>query len=612
MAKAKQKTDNNVVPLQPFASLGNRKKQGFAGPHKAVEEITENFTLPADADQRYRASIARLTGGISPASLYLAYADWLLHLSSEPRKMQLLAQDAFEKHARLANYSARQMMGQDCPACIETEEKDDRFEGKEWQSWPFNMYAQSFLLAQDWWQKATSGVHGINRHHEDVVRFATRQIMDMCSPGNFPLTNPKIMEKTLEERGLNLIRGAQNFNEDIKRFLNNELPRGTEDFQVGHDLATAEGKVVFRNEVMELIQYAPQTDKVYPEPVLITPAWIMKYYILDLSPHNSLVRFLVDKGHTVFMISWKNPDESDANLGMEDYRKKGFMDALDAVSAIVPDQKIHAVGYCLGGTLASIAAADMARHKDDRLKTLTLFTTQLDYEEAGELLLFIDQSELAFLDDLMKEQGYLDKFQLSGAFNMLRSKDLIWSHVVEQYMKGEEAEMFDLMAWNVDSTRLPPRMHSEYLRRFYLNNDLAENRYQVHDHIISMQDINMPVFAVSTRKDHIAPWKSVYKLHNLLDTELTFVLTNGGHNAGVVSEPGHKGRKYQIENRKPGDSYQTAEEWQAGAREKKGSWWTEWQKWLKNQSGNKVNPPPMGAKNYKPLDDAPGTYVYQK
>jgi polyhydroxyalkanoate synthase len=368
------------------------------------------------------------------------------------------------------------------------------------------------------------------------------------------------------------------------------------------------GKVVFRNRLIELLQYAPATDTVYAEPILIVPAWIMKYYILDLSPENSLVRYLIQQGFTVFMISWKNPTADDRDLGLADYVRLGVEAALDAMETIVPHRRIHAVGYCLGGTVLSTVAAAMARDGDDRLKSMTLFAAQTDFTEAGELTLFVDEAQVSFLEHMMADQGFLDTKQMAGAFQLLRSNDLIWSKIVHSYLMGERQPMFDLLAWNADTTRMPYRMHSEYLRRFFLKNDLAAGRYEVGGRPVSLRDIHIPIFAVSTITDHVAPWRSVYKIQMLTHADVTFVLSNGGHNAGVVNPPGRPNRHHQIATHTEQETYLDPDAWQRAAARHEGSWWPCWRDWLVRQSSEKVAPPKTGA-GRKPLGDAPGTYV---
>lgn len=560
-------------------------------------------------DRMTHAGMAKLTRGVSPAALAGAYLDWLAHLSTSPGKQIEITQKAFRKWLRLSGYAATCATCDDpTPACIEPLPQDKRFRGEAWQKWPYSLIYQSFLLNQQWWYNVTTGVPGVTRQHENVMEFASRQMLDMASPSNFLLTNPEVLEKTREEGGQNLIRGFQTWMDDLDRQIGGKPPAGVENFRPGHEVAVTPGKVVFRNHLIELIQYAPTTGKVRPEPVLIVPAWIMKYYILDLSPENSMVGYLVEQGYTVFMISWRNPDAEDRDLGMDDYRKLGVMDAIGAVQGVMPGRKIHGVGYCLGGTLLSIAAAAIGREEAEPFASLSFFASQVDFTEPGELQLFINDSQLSFLEDMMWEQGFLDKTQMTGTFQMIRSADLIWSRIQRRYLMGEPAPMFDLMAWNADGTRMPYRMHSEYLRSLYLDNDLTEGRFAVDGRPISVTDIRVPVFSVGTVRDHVAPWRSVYKMHLYFDTELTFVLTSGGHNAGILSEPGHKHRSFQIATTQHDDRYVDPETWAAQTPATDGSWWPAWLSWLEQRSGDRVAPPAMG----KALADAPGSYVLQK
>ena len=474
-------------------------------------EDRDSYSVTALADitdRSLHAAVARLSGGLSPAALAQAYLDWATHLTFAPGKRAQLVDKAIRKAVRFGNYAYRcGAEGGSAQSCIEPLPQDRRFSSEEWQKWPFNFLHQAFLLQQQWWHNATTGVRGVSKQHEKIVAFAVRQILDTVAPSNFPLTNPEILSRTIGSGGLNLIKGWQNFVEDWERAVSGKRPIGTEAFVVGRDVAVTPGKVVYRNRLIELIQYAPATTEVRPEPILIVPAWIMKYYILDLSPHNSLVKYLTERGFTVFMISWKNPGPEDRDLGLEHYRTQGIMSALDAVNSIVPDRKVHAAGYCLGGTLLAITAAAMARDDDDRLSTLTLLAAQTDFTEAGELTLFIDESQLAFLEDMMWEQGFLDSRQMASAFQMLRSNDLVWSRLVHDYLLGERRPMSDLMAWNADATRMPYRMHSEYLRKLFLDNDLAEGRFEADGRPVSLADVRAPIFAVGTERDHVAPWR---------------------------------------------------------------------------------------------------------
>lgn len=613
-AKEKAPGDAAKAGLETGSS-GGHPSTPAPPPRRDLERDSYAATALGEViDRSLHATLARFTAGISPAALAGAYLDWAAHLATSPGKQMNLLDKAFRKAVRLANYAGRCMLqGGSAEPCIEPLPQDRRFLGEAWQRWPYNLIYQGFLLGQQWWHNATTGVRGVTRQHERVVEFVTRQILDTFSPSNFLPTNPELLEHTMRQGGMNLVRGAQNFAEDWERALGGKKPVGAERFEVGRNLAVTPGKVIYRNRLIELIQYAPATERVRPEPILIVPAWIMKYYILDLSPSNSLVRYLTEQGFNVFMISWKNPGPEDRDLGMEDYRRLGLMAALDAVTAVVPGAPVHAVGYCLGGTLLAIGAAAMARDGDERLKSITLFAAQTDFEEAGELMLFINESQVTFLEDMMWEQGFLDAKQMAGAFQLLRSNDLVWSRMLREYLMGERTPMTDLMAWNADATRMPYRMHSEYLRHLFLDNDLAEGRYRVEGRPIALTDIRAPIFAVGTVRDHVAPWRSVYKIHLLSDTKVTFLLTTGGHNAGIVSEPGRKGRSYQVLTKSKDDRYSDPDAWLTIAPRKEGSWWPEWVAWLVARSGDPVAPPPMGAPaaGYPPLWDAPGTYVLQ-
>ena len=565
-------------------------------------------------DRAAGAAIAQMTAGLSPITILQAFSDWGHHLAFAPGKQLQLTAKAARKYVRLFDYAVRSAGDRDAAPAIEPLPQDRRFADPAWQQPPFNLLSQAFLLNQQWWHAATTGVGGVGSHHEDMVEFTARQMLDILAPTNFLTTNPVLQRKIVETGGQCLVDGFRHLIEDMQHLVRGLPPAGTDAFRVGETVATARGKVVYRNRLIELIQYAPTTDTVRPEPILIVPAWIMKYYILDLSPENSLVQWLTSQGFTVFMISWHNPDSEDRDLDMEAYRQLGPMAALDAVSAITGAPAVHAVGYCLGGTLLSIAAATMAREGDDRLASVTLFAAQTEFSEPGELGLFIDEGQLNLLEKMMWSRGYLDSGQMGGAFQILKSNDLVWSRILSEYLMGERAPLNDLMAWNADGTRMAYAMHSQYLRRLFLDDDLAEGKYKVNGRTIALSAIRRPLFVVGTERDHVAPWHSVHKIHLLTGAEITFVLTSGGHNAGIVSEPGHNGRRYRVLTRETDGLSYDPEEWERHAEKKQGSWWTEWGDWLASRSGAPGAPPSMGAadKGYAPIADAPGHYVLER
>ena len=580
----------------------------------SVPQPSEAARIPSfeTLDRLGRAVTARLTQGISPHAIYGAWFDWASHLVNAPGRLIELGLEAGNIAARYAHFSSHSLSEHEKPP-FEPQGSDHRFADDAWKHFPYVLWQQAFLAQEAWWRSATREVRGMTPKNADRVAFMTHQLLDIWSPSNIPWLNPVVIERTLHESGANLVRGASNFQEDFWRRVTLQPEPAADGLEVGRDLAITPGTVVYRNDLIELIQYQPSGDNVVAEPVLIVPAWIMKYYVLDLRPQNSLVRYLVGRGFTVFMVSWRNPTATDRDLTFDAYRTQGVMAALDAVTTIVPNRKVNAVGYCIGGTLLAIAAATMARDGDDRLGTISLLAAQTDFCEAGELMLFVDESQIAFLEDMMWDQGVLDTQQMAGAFQILRSNDLVWSKMVREYVLGERDRANDLTAWNADQTRMPPHAFGisarpvpgepPYRRPFRRRRP----RHSAARH-------RAPMFVVGTEKDHIAPWRSVYKLHLFTNTDVTFVLTTGGHNAGIVSEPGHRGRHYVIATRKPGDRYVDPDTWRALATPCDGSWWPAWASWLEAHSDQtRVPPPGIGAptRGLVPLWPAPGLYVLQ-
>lgn len=588
-------------------------KTGGAGVRPSIPAAECSADDPAALDRATRAAAARLTRGVSPFALLAPWTDWAINMAAAPGRRAELARKAAADGWALGLYTLQRLAGlSDLEPPFPAVREDRRFADPGWHDLPFDIYAQSWAAAEDWWRAAASPVRGMQARNGRRTGFMADFALDALCPANVPALNPAVLRRTAETKGENLVRGATHFLEDMAGQVYGAGREPDAQDAVGTTLATTPGQVIYRNGIMELIQYAPQTEAVKAEPILIVPAWIMKYYILDLSPENSLVAWLTRQGFTVYMISWINPGPEDRDLSLDDYRVFGIMDALDAIAAVQPDSRIHACGYCLGGTLLSIAAAEMARRHDDRFATITLLAAQVDFAEAGDLLLFVDEAQIAFLEDMMWDQGVLEGDQMSGAFTLLRADELLWSKASREYFLGERDQPFDLSIWNSDKTRMPARMHSEYLRGLFLENRLTAGRFAVDCQVVALSDIDAPVFLVGTEKDHIAPWNSVYKLHLFAQTPITFVLTSGGHNAGIVSEPGHPGRSYRIATQHPEDNYLSPDRWKAAVEPCEGSWWSEWAGWLAARSTpDPVAPPSMGApdKGYAPIEPAPGRYV---
>ncbi len=560
-------------------------------------------------DRLVQTAVSPMVGNLSPIALGLAFADWAWHLAASPgRQLELatLAAQLLQKQMALGGGHAPDLGDRD----------DPRFRAEQWDQWPFSQWRAGFRTAEAFWREAAR-VDGVSDHHAALVGFFARQYLDMMSPANRLLTNPVVLQHAIDTGGQALHQGWFNWLADATRVPTPEDLANRSRFTVGGNLAVTPGKVIYRNHLIELIRYAPQTDKVHPEPVLMIPSWIMKFYILDLSPHNSMVRYLVGQGHTVYMLSWRNPDESDRELSMDDYIEMGVLDAIGAVGQDSGGKPFHAMGYCLGGTFLAMAAAGLARPGGVKgyeqlppIKTLTLLAAQVDFTEPGELGLFIDESQINLLDHLTQGQGFLSGKQMAGSFQFLHSRDLIWTRRMREYLMGERDQGNDLMAWNADTTRMPARMHHEYLVALYLKNALAHGRYHVGGEPVSLNDLRMPMFVVGTQRDHVSPWRSVYKAHLLVDAELTFVLTSGGHNAGIVSEPGHANRRYQIATRPAHGPWVQAEKWLETAERVEGSWWPAWHGWLAKHSSPPVKARPIPARNV--IGDAPGDYVMQR
>jgi polyhydroxyalkanoate synthase subunit PhaC len=566
-------------------------------------------------DRILHANMAPFTGSLSPVSLALALADWAWHLSVSPGRQLELATLGSQLIAETLASTAN---GEEP---VGDADDDPRFRHPAWATWPFNVMRAGFRQSETFWREAAS-TPGMSAHHAEMTQFFAKQWLGMMAPANWLATNPVVLRDAVESGGAHLLQGSMHWLRDMHGLPDPQVQAQAQRFQVGKDVAVTPGKVVFRNRLIELICYTPQTKTVYPEPVLIVPSWIMKYYILDLSPHNSMVRYLVTQGHTVYMLSWRNPDAADHDLTMDDYLQLAVMDALRTVAALTGKvQAVHAMGYCLGGTLLAIAAAAIGHNgsrKGDAhaiaglppLKSITLLAAQTDFSEPGELGLFIDESQIGFLDEITRGKGYLTGEQMAGSFQFLHSRDLIWTRRMREYLMGEREQRTDLTAWNADITRMPARMHHEYLTALYLRNALATSTYRVGGKAVSLADIRIPVFLVGTERDHISPWRSVYKLHHLCDSEITFVLTSGGHNAGIISEPGHPNRTYRISRRAAHDPWVEHDDWVRSTKPHQGSWWPAWHAWLAQRSGAVKRPRPIPARAV--LGDAPGQYVLQR
>jgi polyhydroxyalkanoate synthase len=590
------------------AALGGLSAEESEKLQEAFKDIaTRSQKLLQDFSQRYQADGKQ----VDPLHLTQTFMDFTAKMLADPNRLVQAQVELWQQYMKLWQVTAQRMMGQTVEPVAEPARGDKRFNDPAWKDEVvFDYLKQSYLLTARWLQGTIKQVEGVDDKTARKVDFYTRQFIDAVSPSNFAMTNPQVVKATVESKGENLLKGLQNLLADLERGKGQLAIRQTDmdAFKVGENIATTPGKVVYQNEIMQLIQYAPATEEVHEIPLLIVPPWINKFYILDLKPENSFIKWATEQGYTVFVISWVNPDEQLAKMVFEDYMKLGPLAALDAIAKATGQPKASAIGYCIGGTLMAATLAYMAARNDDRIVACTFFTAQVDFSEPGELGVFIDEDQLASVEEMMGKKGYLEGSEMATTFNMLRANDLIWSFVVNNYLMGKDPFPFDLLYWNADATRMPAAMHSYYLRNMYQKNLLSQPGGIVLDNVpIDLSKVKIPIYIQAGKEDHIAPSRSVYKATQIYGGPVRFMLAGSGHIAGVVNPPRNK--KYQHWLNETDKNPPTLAEWQAGAKEFPGSWWHDWDRWLSALSGPKVPARVPGTAGLAAIEDAPGSYV---
>ncbi|UJS23606.1 PHA/PHB synthase family protein [Thiothrix winogradskyi] len=577
-----------------FASAAKEMQENF----KQVEEIMAGFSKAHEGMK------------LDPYNLKQAYSDWMEAALKNPEKLIETNMAFWQKSMELTQQAMQSFMsGQPAAKVFETPKSDRRFSHEDWENKPaFDVIKQTYLLVSDWTRQVVASAEGLDERTAERVKFFTERSLDAMSPTNFALTNPAVLEKIRNTKGANLVHGLKNMLEDLEAG-NGQLRirmTDTKAFKLGENVAVTPGKVVFQNKMFQLIQYTPSTEKVLKRPLLIVPPWINKFYILDLQPKNSMLKWLVDQGHTVYVMSWVNPDETYVDTGFEDYIH-AVINALDAVEYDSGESELNMIGYCIGGTLLSSTLAYLKSKGDTRVKSATFFTTMLDFSEPGELGVFIDEAQISTLETQMQEQGYMDGSTMSGAFNLLRANDLIWSFYVNNYLLGNDPRPFDLLYWNSDSTRMPVKMHSWYLRNLYKDNKLCQPKALSVDGVeLDLGTIDVPACFISTIEDHIAPWKSTYSGARLFGGDVRFILGGSGHIAGIVNPPAANKYNYRVSNELP----ESADTWLANTQVNAGSWWPEWDSWVRALANNEqVDARQPGAGKLAAIENAPGTYV---
>ena len=584
-------------PYRFAIAFENRLVEGYV-----TEKIVNAFLERQKSGESYAVA--------DPVEIGKMFMDASMKMMSNPQKFAEQQAKLMQGYADLWQATAKRMAGEeDVKPVIEPARDDRRFKDDAWsEEAVFDYIKQSYLLTSDWLQAQVSDVDDMDEKTREKLKFYTRQFVDALSPSNFVATNPKVLKAAAETKGENLIKGLDPLLKDLERGQG-ELRismTDTEAFELGTNVAVTPGKVVYQNDLIQLLQYAPTTEKVAKRPLLIVPPWINKFYILDLQPKNSFIKWATDQGHTVFVISWINPDERYADKQFEDYMLEGPLAAMDAIKDATGEKDVNVIGYCIGGTLTAATLAYMAAKGDGRVKSATFFTTMVDFSDPGELGVFIDEGQLQRLDEHMEKKGYLDGQYMSQVFNMMRDNDLIWSFVINNYLLGREPMAFDLLYWNSDNTRMPKMMHSLYLRKMYLQNKLVEPGGITLDGVpIDLSTIKTPVYWLSTKDDHIAPWKSTYAATQLYKGPKRFVLSASGHIAGVINPPAANKYCFWTNTKTPADPDAFFE----SAKQHDGSWWPDWQKWIKKYAGGEIAARKPGDGKLKVIEDAPGSYV---
>ena len=582
--------------------LGNIMVDVFQRTQPILKEFMEKHEFEPVSEQSF-----------DPLNVKDAYMNFMNQFLSDPQRVIELQMKYWQNWLTLCQESAIRFMGGEAPELYKPDAGDRRFKDAAWEeSALFDFIKQSYLMTSQWMEDAVDNTEGLDDETRKKIEFYTKSFTNALAPSNFLLTNPQVLDETVKTGGENLVKGFQNLLEDIERG-GGELRISTTDydaFEIGRNLATTPGKVIYQNDLIQLIQYEPQTEKVHQKPLLIVPPWINKYYILDLQAHNSFIKWVVEQGFTVFVISWVNPDRELAQKRFEDYMEEGVFESLRQIETVTGEKDCNILGYCLGGTLTSVTLAWLAEKKmADKIISATFLTTLVDFEQAGDIKLFMDKASLDLLNKEMQKRGFLDADYMRNTFSLIRSNDMIWSFVVNNYLMGKEPFPFDLLYWNEDATNMPAAMHSFYMRKCYQDNLLPlKGGVEMNGVPIDMTKVKTPCYFLSTKEDHIAPWKATYATTQLFSGEKTFTLAASGHVAGVVNPPAKNKYCYWTNKSTP----KNPDDWQDNAKQHEGSWWPHWQKWLSAKSGDQIKARDIGGGKIKPIEDAPGAYVKMK